>query len=149
MRVSTLEEARVSHPHPEEPRFCLVARDEGSLPYLVGKEFWAFPSHLKRRRSPQERREELQRRATIPRVPQRTQSIPEEPVYPTLPRLSRRGSTHTSVIRGRAVWECLVGKPRGKASMESHRSHDQRDRKRDTAATAREKTTREFPLWRQ
>ena len=37
---------------------------------MVGKEFPAFPSHFKRRRSPQERREELQGRATIPRVPQ-------------------------------------------------------------------------------
>ena len=31
---------------------------------------WAFPSHLKRRRSSQERREELQGHATILRVPQ-------------------------------------------------------------------------------
>ncbi|KAI4565065.1 hypothetical protein MJT46_009408 [Ovis ammon polii x Ovis aries] len=44
-----------------------------------GKEFPAFPSHLKRRRSPQERREELQGRATIPRVPQmcRLQKYPK------------------------------------------------------------------------
>ena len=35
----------------------------------MGKEFAVFPSHLKRRRAPQERREELQGRATIPRVP--------------------------------------------------------------------------------
>ena len=45
--VSTQEEARGSRPHPEELRFWLVARDEGSFPYLVGKEFLAFPSHLK------------------------------------------------------------------------------------------------------
>ena len=37
--VSTLEEARGSHSHPEEPRFRLIARDEGSSPCLVGKEF--------------------------------------------------------------------------------------------------------------
>ena len=42
----------------------------GFFPCVVEKEFPAFPSHLKRRRSPQERREELQGRATIPRVPQ-------------------------------------------------------------------------------
>ena len=37
---------------------------------------------------PQERREELQGRATIPRVPQMFQSIPGKPVFPALPRLS-------------------------------------------------------------
>ena len=114
--VSTRVEARGSRPHPEEPRFRLVARDKGSFPCLVGKAFLAFPSHLKRRCSPQERREELQRRATIPRVPQMSQSIPEEPVFPALPRLSRRGSTPTTVARGTALWESLVGKPRGKAT---------------------------------
>ena len=50
-----------------------------------------FPSHLKRRPSPQERREEPQRHATIPRVPQMSQSIPGKPVFPALPRLSSRG----------------------------------------------------------
>ena len=86
--VSTPEEARGSRPHPEEPRFCLGPRDDGSFPCLVGKEFPAFPSHLKRRRSPQERRAELQGRTTIPRVPQMSQSIPGKPVFPALPRLS-------------------------------------------------------------
>ena len=68
--ISTREEARGSRTHPGEPRFRLRAPDEGSFPCFVGKEFQAFPSHLKRRHSPQERREELQCRATIPRVPQ-------------------------------------------------------------------------------
>ena len=45
-----------------------------------------------------------------------SQSIPEEPVFPALPRLSRRGSTHTTVARGTALYESLVGKPRGKAT---------------------------------
>ena len=49
--VSTLEDARGSWEHPEEPRFRLVARDEASLRFLVGEEFSAFPSHFKRRRS--------------------------------------------------------------------------------------------------
>ena len=73
-------------------------------------------THLKRRRAAQERREELQGRATIPRVPQMSQSIPEDPVFPALLRLSCRGSAHTTVARGRALWESLVGKPRGKAT---------------------------------
>ena len=114
--VSTREEARESRPHPEEPRFLLLAREEGSFPCLVGKEFPAFSSHLKRRRSTQERREKLQGRATIPCVPQMSQSTPGKPVFPALPRLSSRGSIHTTVTRGIALCESLLGKPRGKAT---------------------------------
>ena len=111
---STREEAQESRPHSEESHFRLLAREEGSFPCVVRKEFPAFPTHLKRRRSPQERREEVQGRATIPRVPQMSQSIPEEPVFPALPRLSSRGSTHTMVAggtaRGKDSWESLEGK---------------------------------------
>ena len=112
--VSTREEARESRPHPEEPHFRLLTREVGSFPCVVGKEFPAFPSLLKRRRSQQERREELQSRATIPRVPQMSQPIPGKPVIPALPLLSSRGSTHTTVARGTALWESVVGKPREK-----------------------------------
>ena len=125
---------------------------------MFGKVFPAFPSHLKRRRSPQERREKLQGRATIPRLPQMSQSIPGNPVFPALPRLSSRGSTHTTVARGTALWERLVGKARGKASRESlvgkscgkalsesHSSLDPREWKRDTAATAREESALACP----
>ena len=42
-----------------------------------------------------------------------------KPVFPGLPRLSSRGSTHTTVARGTALSESLVGKPRGKASLET------------------------------
>ena len=156
--VSTREEARESRPHPEEPRFRLLDREEGSFPCVVGKQFPAFPSHLKRRRSPQERREELQGRATIPRVPQMSQSIPGNPVFPALSRLSSRGSTHTTVARGTALWESLVRKPlgtasweslvgkdRGKTSRESHRSLDPRKGMRDTAAKARKESARACP----
>ena len=144
--VCTREEARGSSPHPEEPRFPLVASDDGSFPCLVGKEFWAFPAHLKRRRSPQERREVLQGHATIPRVPQMSQSIPEESVFPALLPLSRRGSTHIPSAHGTTLCESLLGKPRGKSSWENHRSHDRRDGKRDTAATAREESARACTL---
>ena len=136
--ISTQEEAREPRQHPEEPRFRPVAREAGSFPCVVEKEFLAIPSHLKRRRSPQERREELQGRATIPRDRQMSQYTPGKPVFPALPRLSSRGSSHTMVARGTALWESLVGKLRGKASSESHRSLDPREGKRDTAATARE-----------
>ena len=134
--VSIREEARESRPQPEEPHFRLLAREEESFPCVWGKEFPAFPSLLKRRRSPQERREELQGRATISRVPQMSQSIPGKPVFPALPLLSSRGSTHSAVVPGTALWESLVGKPPGKASRESQRSLDPREGKRDTSATA-------------
>ena len=78
-----------------------------------------------------------------------SQSIPGKPVIPTLPRLSSRGSTHTTVARGIVLWESLDGKPRGKASRKSHRSLDPRERKRDTAATAREESARACPHSRQ
>ena len=48
--VSTREQVRESRPHPEGPRFRLLAREEASFRCVVGKEFPAFPSHLKRRR---------------------------------------------------------------------------------------------------
>ena len=143
--VSTREEARESRPHPEEPRFGLLAREEGSFPWVLGKEFPTFRSHLKGRRSPQERRQELQGRDTIPRVNQMSQSIAGKPVFRALPRLSSRGSIHTTVARWTALWESLVGKPRGKASRESHRSLDPREGKSATAATAREESARACP----
>ena len=143
--VSTREEARESRTHSEEPRFRLLAREKGSFPCVFGKEFLAFPSQLKRGRSPQERREELQGRATIPRVPQMSQSTPVKRVFLALPRLSSRGSTHTTVARGTALWESLLGKPRGKASRESHRFFDPREGKPDTAATAGEESARACP----
>ena len=116
---------------------------------MDGKEFPAFLSHLKRRRSPQERREELQGGATIPRVPQISHFIPGKTDFPAMSRLSSRGSTHTTVARGTALWESLVGNPRGKASKESHRSLDPREGKRDTAATARKESARACPHLRR
>ena len=74
-----------------------------------------------------------------------SQYIPGKTVFPALPRLSSRGSTHTTVARGTALWESLVGKPGGKASRESHRSLDPREWKCDTAATAREESARACP----
>ena len=118
--VSTREESRESRPHPEETRFRLLAREEGSFPSVFGKEFPVFPSHLKRKRSPQERLEELQGRATIPRVPQIFQSIPGKLFslhcleFQAEDRLAPRW--HVGQPCGKASWESLVGKPRGKAT---------------------------------
>ena len=103
------------------------------------------PITSQRRRSPQEWREEFQGRPTIPRVPQISPSIPGKPDFPSLHPLSSRGSIHTTVARGTALWESLVGKPRGKASRESNRSLDPCEGNRDTAATAREESARACP----
>ena len=67
--VSTRAEAGEYRAHPEEPRFRLLAREEGSFPCVLGKEFPSFPTHLKRRRSSQERREELRVVPPFPESP--------------------------------------------------------------------------------
>ena len=145
--VSTREEARESRPHPEEPFFRILARQEGSFPCVFGKEFPAFPSHLKRGRSPQERREELQGRVTIPRAP-RCLSPFQGSLFPrhsldfqTEDRLTPWW--HVGHHCGKASWESLVGKCRGKASWESlegkPRILDPSEGKLNTAATARRK----------
>ena len=118
--VSTREEARESRPHPEEPRFRLLAREEGTFPCLVGEEFPAFPSHLKWRRSPQERREEIQGRATFPEFP-RCLSPFQENLFSLhcLHLQAEDGLTpiwHVGQPCGKASGESLVGKPRGKAT---------------------------------
>ena len=142
--VSTQEEAQESRPHPEEPRFRILAREEGCFPCLVGKEFPAFPSHLKRRRCPKERREELQCRVTIPRD-LRCLSPFQRKLF-SLHCLDFHAEDRLTPWWQvgqpcwKASWESLVGKPRGKASRESHRSFDPREGKRDTAATAREES---------
>ena len=96
----------------------------GIFPCVVGKEIPAFRSHLKRRCSPQERREELQGRATIPRVP-RCLSPFRETCFPCTastfkPRFdSHHGGAWDRPVgkpRGKASWESLVGKTRGKAT---------------------------------
>ena len=130
--VSTLEEAQEYRPHHEEPRFRLLARAEGSFPCVFGKEFPAFPSHLKRRRSPQERREELQGRAKIPRDPRCL-----SPFQGNLFSLHCLDFLAEVGLTPRWHVDSAVGKPLGKASMESDRSLDPREGKRDTTATAR------------
>ena len=72
-----------------------------------------------------------------------------ETCFPALPRLYSRGSTHTTVARWTAQWESLLGKPRVKASRESHRSLDPHEGKRDTAASAREESARACPHLRR
>ena len=118
--VFTREEAPGSCPHPEEPRFRLLAREEGSFPCVLGKEFPAFPSQLKRRRSRQERREELQGRATIPRGPRFLSPFQGNLFsrhcldFQAEDRLTLRWNVGQPCVK--ASWESLVGNPRGKAT---------------------------------
>ena len=118
--VSTREEARASRPHPEEPRFYLLAREEVSFPCVVGKEFPVFPSHLKGRRSPQESREELQGRSTFPESPRCLSPFQGNLFslhyldFQAEDRFTSRW--HEGQPCGKASWERLMGKPRGKAT---------------------------------
>ena len=88
----------------------------GILSLRVRERIPIVPGASDEEASSQERREELQGHVTIPGVPQISQSIPGKPVFPALPRRSSRGSTHTTVARGTALWESFVGKHRGKAA---------------------------------
>ena len=113
----------MSRPHPENPRFRLLAREERSFPCVVRKEFPAFPSHLKRRHSPRERREELQGRATIHRVLQMCKSLKGNLFSLHCFDFQAEGlltaQCHVGQPCGKASWESLVGNPRGKVSRES------------------------------
>ena len=117
--VSTRGEARESRPHPEEPHFRLLAREEGS-----------FPSCSERiPRVPVASQEEAlstgKARGTPgscqhSQRPQISQSIPGKPVslhcldFQAEVRLTPRW--HVGQSCGKASWESLVGKPRGKAT---------------------------------
>ena len=120
LQLQKFPDIPVSSPHPEEPRFYLLAREEGSFPCVVVKEFPAFPSNLKRRRSPQERREELQGRATIPESPRCLSPFQGNLFslhcldFQAEDRLTSRW--HVGQPCGKASWESLLGKPRGKAT---------------------------------
>ena len=125
--VSTREEARESRPHPEETRFRLLAREEGSFPCVVGKEFPAFLSHPKR--SALDGKGERNSKV-VPPFPESPRCLSpfQETCFPCTastfkPRIdSHHGSTWDSPVgkpRGKASWESLVGKPLGKASWES------------------------------
>ena len=87
------------------------------------KEFPAFPSHLKRMRSPQEKQQEFQGRATIPRFARCLSPFQGNLFslhyvdFQAIDRLTPRW--HVGQPCGKTSWERLVGKPRGKASWES------------------------------
>ena len=118
--VSTREEAREFCTHPEEPRLPLLAREEGSFPCVVGKEFPAF--------------RRISRGGALHRKGERNSRV--VPPFPESPRclspfqgklfclhcLDFQGADrltprwHLGQPSGKASWESLVGKPRGKAT---------------------------------
>ena len=117
--VSTREEARVSRPHPEELRFRLLAREEGSFPCVIGKEYLAFPS--------------ISRGGALQRKGERNSRV--APPFPESPRClspfqGKQFSLHCLDFQaedrltprwhvgqpcGKASWESMVEKPRGNA----------------------------------
>ena len=103
---------------------------------MFGKEFPAFPTHLKRRRSPQERREELKDQAPFP-----------ESHRCLSPFQGNLFSLHCLDFQAEdrltARWH--LGQPCGKSSRECHRSLVPREWKCDTATTAGEESARACP----
>ena len=117
--VSTREEARESRPHAEEPRFRFLDREEGTFPAWSGKNFRRF-RHISRGGGLHRKGERNSR--VVP-------TFPESPRYlspfqgklfslhcldfQAEDRLTPR--RHVGQPCGKASWESLVGKPRGKA----------------------------------
>ena len=117
--VSTREEARESRPHPEEPRFRLLAGEVGSFSVWSGKN--SRRSRRISRGGALHRKGESNSRVMLP--------FPESPRclspfqgnlfslhcldFQAQGRLSPRW--HVGQPCGKATWESLMGKPRGKA----------------------------------
>ena len=121
--VSTRVEARESRPHPEEPRFRLIAREEGSFPAWSGKN--SRRSRCISIGGALHRKGERNSRV-VPPFPESSRRL--SPFLGNLfslhcldfqakDRLTPRW--HVGQPCGKAWWESLVGKSRGKASWES------------------------------
>ena len=142
--VSTPEEGGESRPHPEGPRFCLLAREGDPFPAWSGKN-----SQRSRRIS---RGGALHRKARgTSGSCHHSQSPPDVSVHSRETCFPCTASTFKPRIESHHVdtWDSPVGKPRGNALRESHRSLDPRERICDTAATAREESARACPHSRQ
>ena len=147
--VSSGEEAQESRPHTEEPRFRLLVREEGSFPAWSGKN--SRRSHRISRGCAHHRKGE-RNSSVVPPFPESPRCLcPFQGNLFSLHCLDFQAEDrlHTTVASGRERWERLMGKPRGKASRESHISLDPRDGKGDSAATAREESAGACPHSRQ
>ena len=147
--VSSREEARESRPHPEEPRFLLLAREEGSFPAWSEENSRRF-RHISRGGALHRKGE--RNSMVVPPFPESPRCLsPFQGILFSMHCLDIQGEDrltprwHVGQPCGKASWESLVGKPPGKASRESHRSLDPREGKLDTAATAWKESTRACP----
>ena len=118
--VSTREEARESRPHPEEPRFRLLARRRDPFPACSGKNSRRF-RRISRGGALHRKGERNSR--VVPLFPESTRCL--RPFQGNLfslhcldfqaeDRLTPRW--HVGQPCGKASWESLVGMPRGKAT---------------------------------
>ena len=122
--VSAGEEARESRPHPEEPRFRLIAREERSFPAWSGKN--SRRSRRISRGGALHRKGERNSRVVPPFSESSRCLSPFQGNLFSLhcldfqakDRLTPGGTWDTPVGKpgGKASWESLMGKPRGKAT---------------------------------
>ena len=142
--VSTREEARESRPHPEEPFPPPSSR--GGILSLRGRE--RIPGVPV---ASQEEALSTRKARGTPGSCHHSQSPPDVSVHSRETCFSCTASTFKMRIDSHhgGTWdsplESLVGKPRAKASRESHKSLDPREGKRDTAATAWEESASACP----
>ena len=85
-------------------------QEEGPFPCIFGEGILAFPSHLRRRQSPRDAREELQGLCHHFKRPLMSQCTPETPDPPALTRRLQRGPTQNTMAVVTAVWR-LERKP--------------------------------------
>ena len=138
--VSPRQEAIEFCPHPEDPRFRLLAREEGSFPCVLGKNSRRSCS-ISSGGAPHRKGERNSRVVPHSQSPLDVSVPSRETSFPcTASTFKPRIDSHHG-----GTWDSPVGKPRGKASSESHRSLDPREGKRDTAPTAREGSARACP----
>ena len=117
--VSTREESRESLPHPEERCFRLLSQEEGSFPAWSGKNFRG--SRRISRGGALHRKGERNSRF-VPPFPESTRCLSQLQGnlfsmhcidFQAEDRLTPRW--HVGQPCGKASWESLLGKPRGKA----------------------------------
>ena len=80
------------------------SREEGPFPCFVGEGMPVFPSHLKRRQSPLDTRDELQGSCHHSKRPPMFQCTPDTPDSPALTGRSTRGPTQNTVAGVTALW---------------------------------------------
>ena len=109
--VSTREEARESRPHPEEPRFRLTAREEGSFPAWSGKNS-RRSRRISRGGALHRKGEKNSRIRPHSQSPQDVSVHSRETCFPcTASTFKPRIDSHDG-----GTWDSPVGKPRGKAT---------------------------------